>query len=159
MLRPILTGLIEDVAIWYSCPCRRVTPAAAIKLIPRHTISTGITSRHLRALVGSCRKFVPSKYDSGPEVLIPSFHPENGERSELSTIDGRTIAIGSSRPLRANTDSPRLFVNVYVLGHPRCCARLIPTCTKRFRAQRNRLRFSTPSSSGAGTSVSSPPRP
>src|ERR1700681_3564555 len=96
-------------------------------------MSTGITSRHFRAFVGSCRKFVPNKYESGPEVLIPSFHPENGERSELSTIDGRTIAIGKSLPRVASTDSPKLFVKVYVLGQPKCCARRIPIRTSRLR--------------------------
>ena len=50
----------------------------------------------MRWFEGNCLKFVPSKYDSGPEVLIPSFQPVNGERSELSTIEGRTIAIGNS---------------------------------------------------------------
>ena len=55
---------------------------------------------------------MPSRYDSGPDVLMPSFHPVNGERSELSTIDGRTMAIGRSLPCRARIDSPRLFVNV-----------------------------------------------
>ena len=80
--------------------------------MPRQTMSTGITSRHFRSFEGSWRKFVPSKYESGPEVLIPSFHPLNGERSELSTIEGRTIAIGNSQLLRARIDSPRLFVNV-----------------------------------------------
>src|SRR4029077_11664141 len=94
--------------------CAREITAAAISVIPRHTMSTGITSRHFRSFEGNCRKFVPSKYDSGPEVLIPSFHPTNGERSELSTIDGRTIAIGKSFPCFASIDSPRLFVNVYV---------------------------------------------
>src|ERR1700730_3380785 len=119
MLRPIFTGLIAEVASWYIRALRRAMMAAAISVIPRQTMSTGITSRHLRSLVGSCRKFVPSKYDSGPEVLMPSFHPANGERAELSTIDGRTIAIGKSRPWRARIDSPKLFVNVYVFGQPR----------------------------------------
>src|SRR5205814_5367005 len=65
-------------------------------------------SRHFRSFDGSCRKFVPSKYDSGPEVLIPSFQPINGERSELSTIDGRRTAIGRSLPCRARIDSPKI---------------------------------------------------
>src|SRR6266478_1993771 len=98
---------------------RRAMMAAAIRVIPRQTISTGITSKHLRSLVGSCRKLVPSKYESGPEVLMPSFHPMKGERIELSTIDGRTIAIGKSCPWRERIDSPKLFVNVYVFGQPR----------------------------------------
>src|ERR1700693_1803510 len=130
MLRPIFTGFTAEVANWYIRALQRAITAAAIRLIPRHTMSTGITSRHLRAFVGSCRKFVPSKYESGPEVLIPSFQPENGERSELSIIDGRTMAIGKSLPRVASTDSPKLFVNVYVLGHPRCCARRIPIRTR-----------------------------
>src|ERR1700753_3525464 len=118
--------------------------------MPRHTVSTGITSRHLRAFVGSWRKFVPSRYESGPEVLMSSFQPGNGERVELSTIDGRTTAIAKSFPWRDNTDSPRLFVNVYVFGQPRCCAPRIPARVRRFFAQRARLRFNIPSSSAAG---------
>src|ERR1700682_6038087 len=127
MLRPIFTGLIAEVASWYIRALRRAMMAAAISVIPRQTMSTGITSRHLRSLVGSCRKLVPSKYESGPEVLIPSFQPENGERIELSTMDGRTMAMGKSLPWRARIDSPRLFVYVYVLGQPRCFARRTPT--------------------------------
>src|SRR6266704_2147281 len=69
---------------------------------PRHTMSTGITSRHFRSLEGSWRKFVPRRYESGPEVLMPSFQPVNGERSELSTIEGRTTAMGRSRPRRGS---------------------------------------------------------
>ena len=75
-------------------------------------MSTGITSRHFLAFEGSCRKFVPSRYDSGPEVLIPSFQPVKGERVELSTIEGRTMAMARPRPRCASNDSPRLFVNV-----------------------------------------------
>src|SRR2546423_6144128 len=112
MLRPILTGLIAEVASWYIRALRRDITAAAINVIPRHTMSTGITSRHLRSLVGSWRKFVPSRYESGPEVLMPSFQPANGERSELSTMEGRTIAIARSRPRPDNIDSPRLLVKV-----------------------------------------------
>src|SRR3984893_6714782 len=115
MLRPMFTGFTAEVASWYMRALHRAITAAAIRLIPRLTMSTGITSRHLRALVGSCRKFVPSKYESGPEVLIPSFQPEKGERIELSTIDGRTMAMGKSFPWRDRIDSPRLFVYVYVL--------------------------------------------
>ena len=56
---------------------------------------------------------------------MPSFHPVNGERSELSTMEGRTMAMGKFAALLApEIDSPRLFVNVYVFGQPRCCARL-----------------------------------
>src|SRR5579862_9668916 len=119
-------------------------------------MSTGITSRHLCLFVGNCRNVVPSRYDSGPDVLMPSFHPVNGVLSELSTIEGRTIAIGKSFPRRARIDSPRLFVNVYVFGQPRCCARFIPARTNRFRTQRARLRLVTPDNSSAGTFVGSP---
>src|ERR1700719_94139 len=82
----------------------RSIKAAAMSVMPRQTMSTGITSRHFFAFEGNWRKFVPSKYESGPEVLIPSFHPVNGERSELSTIEGRTMAMGRSRPRRACID-------------------------------------------------------
>src|SRR5580704_4787041 len=121
MLRPMLTGLTAEVASWYIRAFFRAMTAAAINDMPRQTMSTGITSRHFRAFVGSWRKFVPSKYESGPEVLMPSFHPGNGERVELSTMDGRTTAIAKSFPSRDRTDSPRLFVNVYVFGQPKCC--------------------------------------
>src|SRR6266851_8938864 len=112
MLRPILTGLIAEVASWYILAWRRAVTAEAMSVIPRQTMSTGITSRHFRSFEGSWRKFVPRRYDSGPEVLMPSFQPVNGERSELSTIEGRTMAMGRSRPRRARMDSPRLFVKV-----------------------------------------------
>src|SRR5580704_19064509 len=101
MLRPMFTGLIAEVASWYNRAFRREITAAAISVMPRQTMSTGITSRHLRWFEGNCLKFVPSKYDSGPEVLIPSFQPVNGERSELSTMEGLTIAMGNSPLLRA----------------------------------------------------------
>src|SRR5256885_11651648 len=112
MLRPILTGLIAEVASWYIRALRRAITAAAINVMPRHTISTGMTSRHLRSLVGSWRKFVPRRYESGPEVLMPSFQPANGERSELSTMEGRTMATGRSRARADKMDSPRLLVKV-----------------------------------------------
>src|ERR1700688_906322 len=104
--------------------------------MPRQTMSTGMTSRHFFAFEGNWRKFVPSKYDSGPEVLMPSFQPLNGVYCELSTIDGRTIAIGKSRPRCARIDSPRLLVKVYVFGQPRYCARRIPTRTNLFLTHR-----------------------
>ncbi len=56
----------------------RDTSAAAISVMPRDTRSTGIRSRHLFALLGSCRKNVPSRYESDAEVLMPSFQPRNG---------------------------------------------------------------------------------
>src|SRR5882724_11144245 len=112
MLRPILHGVMPEVASWYMRAFFLCTRAAAIRVIPRQTMSTGITSRHFFSFEGSCRKFVPSRYESGPEVLIPSFQPENGVRVELSTMEGRTTAIGKSFPRRARMDSPRLFVNV-----------------------------------------------
>src|SRR6266478_6540698 len=90
---------------------------------------------------------------------MPSFQPVKGERSELSTMDGRTMAMGRSRPRRARRDSPRLFVKVYVFGQPRCCARRRPTRASLLRAQRARLRFRTPASSPAGAEASLPPRP
>src|SRR5215470_19829137 len=108
----MLHGLMPEVASWYIRAFLRCTSAAAIRVMPRHTMSTGITSRHFFSFEGSCRKFVPSKYESGPDVLIPSFQPENGERVELSTMEGRTTAMGKSLPRRAKIDSPRLLVKV-----------------------------------------------
>src|SRR5215813_4233921 len=107
--------------------------------MPRQTMSTGITSRHFFSFEGSWRKFVPSKYESGPEVFMPSFHPAKGVRVELSTIEGRTTAIGKSLPRRERIDSPRLFVKVYVFGQPRRCARFMPARTRRLRSQRRRF--------------------
>src|ERR1700756_4047142 len=135
MLRPMFTGLIADVASWYILAFFRATMAAAIRVMPRQTMSTGITSRHLRSFVGSWRKFVPSRYERGPDVLIPSFQPAKGERVELSTMEGRTTAIGKSRPRRESIDSPRLLVNVYMFGQPRCRARRIPARPTRLRDQ------------------------
>src|SRR4030088_469292 len=100
MLRPILTGLIAEVARWYIRAWHRATTAAAMSVIPRHTMSTGITSRHLRSFEGRGRRLAPRRYESGQEVLIHSFQPAKGEPSELSTIDGRTMAMGRSRPCR-----------------------------------------------------------
>ncbi len=92
---------------------RRATSAAEINVIPRVTRSTGIKSRHFASLVGSCRKKVPSKYESDAEVLMPSFHPRNGFSSDDSTIAGRTTAIAAagfaSRKFRIK-DSERLLV-------------------------------------------------
>src|SRR4029077_18723946 len=112
MLRRMFTGLIADVASWYMRARRRELTAAAISVMPRETMSTGITSRHFRSFEGSWRKFVPRRLESGPEVLIPSFQPVKGDRSELSTMDGRTMAIVKSCPLRVRMDLPRLFVKV-----------------------------------------------
>src|SRR5207302_8612681 len=97
MLRPILTGLIAEVASWYMRAWRRAMTAEAMSVIPRETMSRGITSRHFRSFEGSWRKFVPRREESGREVLIAAFHPVKGERSELSTIDGRTMAMGRPR--------------------------------------------------------------
>jgi len=72
----------------------------------------GITSRHFSFVRRKLAEIRAEKVESGPDVLIPSFQPVKGERSELSTIDGRTMAIGRSRPCRARIDSPRLFVKV-----------------------------------------------
>ena len=77
---------------------RRSITAAAIKVIPRQTESTGIMSSRLRSLVGNCRNAVPNKYDREAEVLMPSFQPRNGFPTDVSTIEGRTIAIGKPAP-------------------------------------------------------------
>jgi hypothetical protein len=86
--------------------------AAAISVIPLHTASTGIISRRLLSFVGNCRKYVPSRYDSDAEVLMPSFQPRNGFATEVSTIAGRTTAIGNPAPYFAISDSARLLVSV-----------------------------------------------
>src|SRR4029078_831894 len=91
--------------------------AAPISVMPRQTDSTGIMSRRFFSFEGSWRKDVPSKYESDAEVLIPSFHPTNGSSTDVSTIAGRTTAIGKPAPYFAISDSARLLVKVSVLGH------------------------------------------
>ena len=86
--------------------------AAAISVIPLQTASTGIMSSRLLSFEGNCRKYVPSRYDSDAEVLMPSFHPRNGLATEVSTIAGRTTATGSPAPCFAISDSARLLVSV-----------------------------------------------
>src|SRR6266536_4421434 len=109
-----------------------------MRVIPRHTASTGITSRRLRSLLGNCRKYVPKRYESAAEVLIPSFHPRNGCAVELSTIAGRTMARGRPVPSFVSNDSARPFVSVYVFGQPNSRARLLPASVSSFRSQRTR---------------------
>ena len=48
----------------------------------------------------------------GADVLTPSFHPSKGSWVEVSTIEGRTTAIGSSRARASISDSARLLVKV-----------------------------------------------
>jgi len=45
-------------------------------------------------------------------VLMPSFHPVKGERSELSTIEGRTVAMGDHGRGARGGIRQRLFVKV-----------------------------------------------
>src|ERR1700733_3505895 len=110
--------------------------------MPRVTRSTGIKSSDLLSFVGSCRKNVPSKYESEAEVLIPSFQPRNGFSIDDSTMAGRTTAIAAlgfwSRKLRIS-DSDRLFVKVYVLGQPSSFARRVPASVKASRNHRTRF--------------------
>src|ERR1700681_1588310 len=100
--------------------------AAAIRVIPLQTASTGTMSSRLLLFEGNWRKYVPSRYDSDAEVLMPSFHPGKGLVTEVSTIAGRTTATGSPAPCLAMSDSARLLVSVYVLGHPRSLRRPAP---------------------------------
>ena len=46
------------------------------------------------------------------------------------------MAIGSPAPRVASKDSPRLLVNVYVLGQPSRRARRVPARVRRLRSQR-----------------------
>src|SRR5450631_4533836 len=103
-------GFVTEVASWYNGSYRRSTSAAAISVIPAHTASTGIMSSRLRSFEGNCRNAVPSRYDSDAEVLMPSFQPRNGLATDVSTIAGRTIAIGRPAPYLAISDSARLLV-------------------------------------------------
>ena len=104
--------------------------AVAISVIPLQTASTGRMSSRLLSFVGNCRKYVPSKYDSDAEVLIPSFHPGKGLATEVSTIAGRTTATGSPAPYFAISDSARLLVSVYVFGQPNSLARRVPASVR-----------------------------
>ena len=61
---------------------------------------------------------------------MPSFHPRNGLNTDVSTIAGRTIAIGSPAPCFAISDSARLLLNVYVFGQPSSRARAIPASVR-----------------------------
>src|ERR1700688_3180559 len=110
-------GFVTDVASWYNGSCLRSTSAAPISVIPAHTASTGIISSRLRSFEGSCRNAVPSRYDSDADVLIPSFHPRNGFATDVSTIAGRTIAIGSPAPGFAISVYPSLLGEVEVFAH------------------------------------------
>src|SRR5271166_4534892 len=130
MDRPMSQGFVTDVANWYSGSCRRSTSAAAISVMPAHTASTGIMSSRLRSFEGSCRNDVPSKYESDAEVLMPSFHPRNGFATDVSTIAGRTIAIGNPAPYFTISDSARLLVYVYVFGQPSSFARVLPSSVR-----------------------------
>src|ERR1700694_4753451 len=99
--------------------------AAPISVMPRHTESTGIMSSRFFSFVGSWRKEVPSKYESEAEVLMPSFQPTNGSCTDVSTMAGRTTAMGKPAPYLEISDSARLLVREYVLGHPSYAARFM----------------------------------
>src|ERR1700732_4576660 len=115
--------------------------------MPRQAMSTGITSRRLRSFDGSCRKYVPRRYERGAEVLIPSFHPRKGWSIEVCTIDGRTTALGSPAPRVVSSDSAKLLVKVYVLGQPSLRARRVPARVRRLRIHRRRFfRINSPTS-------------
>src|ERR1035437_1383228 len=128
--RPMSQGFVTDVASWYIGSCRLSTNAAPIRVIPAHTASTGIISSRLHSFEGNCRNAVPSRYDNDAEVLMPSFHPRNGFATEVSTMDGRTIAIGSPAPCFAISDSARLLVKVYVFGQPNSLARRVASSVR-----------------------------
>src|SRR3984893_14616339 len=123
-------GLVTDVASWYIASCLRSITAAAIRVIPLQTASTGTMSSRLLLFEGSCRKYVPKRYDKDAEVLMPSFQPGKGLATEVSTIAGRTTATGSPAPCFAIRDSARLLVSVYVLGQPSSLARRVPASVR-----------------------------
>src|SRR5579864_807301 len=104
--------------------------AAAIRVMPLQTASTGTMSRRLLLFEGSWRKYVPSRYDREADVLMPSFHPRNGFATEVSTMAGRTTAIGRPAPRFAMSDSARLLVRVYVFGQPSSLARRVPASVR-----------------------------
>src|SRR5580704_3721191 len=110
--------------------------AAAIRVMPAQTASTGMMSRRLLSFEGNWRKYVPSRYESEAEVLMPSFHPRNGFETEVSTIAGRTTAIGKPAPRFTISDSARLLVSVYVLGQPNSLARRVPASVRYVFSQR-----------------------
>jgi len=100
----MFTGFIAEVASWLH---PRVTPRDNGGGNQRHAPRNHIHRNDVEALAFIGRKLTKVRAQQirqRPGVLMPSFHPENGERSELSTIDGRTMAIGkSARAARGST--------------------------------------------------------
>src|ERR1700730_12827084 len=109
--------------------------AAPNSVVPRHTESTGMISNRFFSFVGSWRNEVPSHYESEAEVLMPSFQPTKGSWTDVSTMAGRTTAMGKPAPYLEISDSARLLVRVYVLGHPSSAARFMPYSVKYSRSQ------------------------
>src|SRR5712692_11407520 len=73
MLRPILTGLIAEVASWYMRAWRRAMTAEAMSVIPRQTMSTGITSTLplVRRKLAEIRAKKVRKRPRGIDAFIP----------------------------------------------------------------------------------------
>ncbi len=78
-------------------------------IIPAVTRSVGMKSIGA-SLEGIVMCPFMMRYVCGADVLIPSFHPLNGNSSVVSQHPGRTMVHGS--PEAAMTCSPMLFVYV-----------------------------------------------
>ena len=61
---------------------------------------------------------------------MPSFHPRKGFATDVSTMDGRTTAMGNPVPRLTIRDSARLLVKVYVFGQPSSLERLVPASVR-----------------------------
>ena len=86
-----------------------------IKLIVK---STGIISATSSALPLTTRRTpfaTPTMAPVGPLML--SIHPGIGSFKAAVTMEGRTIAVGTSPCSSSNNFSAIAFVKVYVLGH------------------------------------------
>jgi hypothetical protein len=121
--------------------------------MPRHTISTGMTSRHFFALDGSCRKLVPSRWRPGS--MMPSFHPLKDFAWSFRQWRGErrrsAILAAPLELIRRGSGEYRCWASrdIALAACPRARACFLPS---------DALRLRTPSSSPAVTPLSSAPR-
>jgi len=101
----------------------------AFALVRRKLAKIG--AEKIRKRAGGVDTFVPS----GEGACARNFRRWRGERWQWK----------ARAPVAPGWIRQGLFVNVYVLGQPRCCARFMPARTRRLRTQRARLRFVTAS--------------
>ena len=70
---------------------------------------------------------------------MPSFQPTNGSLTEVSTMAGRTTAIGRPAPYFAISDSARLLVKRVGVGPSQLGGALHPASVRYSRSQRKRF--------------------